>query len=99
MEDQFFADTARLADHAVLIREERGLAGALRDKLQYLQQFCLPEEEREIRELTRKAQGLVNYFSSAADLVENMSWDFQRLSNEIARILQESSYAAGKLIE
>lgn len=99
MEDLFYVDTGKLSGHAVIIREERNLAIELRDKLRYLKSFYLPGEGQEIQAMEKKAIQLVSYFSSAADTIEKTSWDFQRLSNEISRILQENESIAGKLIE
>lgn len=90
MENGFYADTLRLWQHSVEIREQKQAAQHLYELLHRACEIAAPEDVPCYRELMERSDQLIHYFSAMSNTVANMSTELEQLSLQIGSMLREN---------
>jgi len=89
MEDGFFADTTRLREHSLWLRQPQRTAEQLIEQLRVAQLLDVPQYMEEYAALIEKAEKMARFFSGMSDEVDKMSMELEKLSLECAAILKD----------
>lgn len=90
MDGSFRANTLKLREHEDIIRQERRTAQQLCDLLNHARRLAPPEESQRYEQLIRQTERLVQYFRAMDGQVDLMTFELERLSDDISLMLADT---------